>query len=160
MSLYLTLSTLYFMFVNRVDVYKKLFLDPLIKGVSWTTFRSNPFVSGRDAAYTIRMPILPLYVFPFLVSTISLVACAYTYRGQIFALSFQDVALKISFVITALLFIYTGFVFARYSRFARRWLYLVPSAEQTDPQTEALLHKLFRSIAPGCVRQPNSFRTH
>jgi esterase/lipase len=123
LSMYLILITLYFFYLNRVDAYIKACVDPLIKTISWTTFRTNEFVSGRESTRITRLTTLPLFGFPFAIATISLVFCAWGYKDQIFVIGKLE-PLQIAFLVVLVLFLYMLFFVYRHRSFARRWLYL------------------------------------
>jgi len=157
-SVYIVLSMLYFFYSNRADVYIKMYIEPLTPLISWSTFRTNPFVLGRGSQFVTRVAAVPLVVLPSLVSVISILTCFTNYYHDVTGKG--DVKLG-AFIVVALLSAFSVVFAFQFSRFTGRWLRIAPAAERTDQQTEAVLHQLYRSISPGCVRQPRPLKpTH
>jgi pimeloyl-ACP methyl ester carboxylesterase len=159
-SFYVTMAILYLFYVNRLDAYIKMFVEPLIRGVSWVTFRTNSFVSGSESPNITRLSTIPLVMLPIILGFGALGICAVQYMSQIFVIQSMTWPLAAFWMIAFFLSVYSLLFAIRHSGFGRRWLYLIPAPEETDQETETLLQNLFRSISPGCVRQPESFWSH
>jgi pimeloyl-ACP methyl ester carboxylesterase len=184
-SIYLIIATLYFNYANRVDVYIKMHIEPFIPTMSWATFRTSRFAAGRRIGSLTARATRPLYVVPWALGLISLLICFFKLKPKILddpwktaskiceyilskgcgsnplipSPSLADLQ-PLAFFAAVLLWIFATWYFLEYAFYARRYLYRVPAAEQTNFETEDLLHRLFRSINPGCVRQPPSFWLH
>jgi pimeloyl-ACP methyl ester carboxylesterase len=153
-SIYLTLSILYFFYTNRVDVYVKFHVEPLLQGVSWAAFRTSRWMAGGESYRFTRLATIPLMVTPSCLSVLSLLACVLQYHAKLLDFGLQYIVLKVLFLLACFLCLYTVYAIGAFNRFTRRWLYLARPAERSDFPTEALLMTLYQSVRPGCVRPP------
>jgi pimeloyl-ACP methyl ester carboxylesterase len=153
-SIYLTLSILYFFYANRVDVYLKFHVEPMMPGTSWAAFRSSKWMTGGASYRVTRLATIPLTVFPSLVSFLSLGGCAVRYWNKLADLTLHYSVLKILFLLAVGLAAYTIHAIRTFNRFTMRWLYIAQPADASDLETEGLLMRLYQSVSPGSVRQP------
>ncbi len=153
-NIYILLVTLYFFYLNRIAVYLKHHLEPFIPGISFITYRTKKWISGK-ISQTMTLNVSMFFVgLPFSISIFLLIYCLLSYTECFASLTTTNCFMYTLFIFTFFLWCFNVKQVRDLKRYTIREVYNIPRPVKTTICFENQLLQLISNILPGCVKQP------
>ena len=154
---YILLLSLYFFYMNRVDVYIKYHLEPQMLGFPWISFRTMGCASGKESERITKHSSIFIGIIPILASISIIIYSLKAYSFRFFVYKNENVFIQI-FMLTAIVLLIAALKSTINLRLYNiRELYRKIPFYKTTPVFENMLLKLYSTIKPGSVKQPVEF---
>ena len=151
LSLYVQLVALYFFYVVRVDVFLKLFLEPLTGIMGWAAFRSNPYASGTTSATMTRLTALPVVGFPLAGGLVALVYAVFTYWERDFGPRADNAFHQVFGGVAFIMWLWATRAAIALNTYTTRNLYRLMPLDLPSKGIARAVDELYRSVEPGVV---------
>jgi hypothetical protein len=156
LSGYVIMVSVYFFYLVRAEVYLKHHIEPLFSGLTWATFRTTQFASGKVSRYFTQFAAIPMTVLPLIGAFFTLgSALLLLYYDPSFSLSNPLDPLPILGVILSILLSF-GAVLAVINllRFTQKELYGMPRPLKMTLRLSEAKHRLHATTTPAAIKQP------
>ena len=150
---FIILSSLYFFYTNRVNVYIKHYIEPYLHIVPWVTFRTNKYLSGSESTCITNRVSLAVFGIPLLISTGSLFYLIINYMDNYIVNTFDNMLLVFALLFSLILYFSAIVSLVTLQKYTKRELYYLKSEKLGSLELLSKILILFNKISPGCVKQ-------
>jgi carboxylesterase len=153
-SFFLILLSLYFFYLNRVNVFLKHHIEPYLSCTSWTAFRTSRFLSGKESENMTKRVSFTVIGLPLIISISTLTYALIEYHDRFFVFKDQNILLIVSIVVATFLLFIAIDLLQLLSRYTKRELYKIKASKHQIGNIQEALQLLYLSVSPGIVVQP------
>ena len=150
-NIYLMLFAIYFYNINRISVFMRLFLDPLLCPFPWASYKTLEWLSGRESKYFTVSTAVSIVALPLVLSLSCIVYIVSRYLASIINITSGETFLLImtSFAIIFFLTAFRSLVILL--RYNDRFLGDLPGIPISSVGLQRSMVRLYASIEPGSV---------
>lgn len=157
-NVYLVITSMYFYYMNRIIIYLKNHIEPLIAGLQVKEFTTNPFVAGKTSVTITKTISTVLVGIPLIVSICSIIYALKEYDERFFAFESRNILLQSWGLATAMMISLAIRNFIVLQFYTAREMYSVPTPDQTNWKLEQSIMKLYSRIHPGSGAKADNAR--
>ncbi len=151
--IFVILATMYFFYVNRTNVFLKLYVEPYLNVMPWATYRTNKFLSGSESVKVTRKVAIVVIGLPMTIATGSLIYVIYGYMAKYIFDPTNNILLIVSFIITLILYYGSFSILKTLQKYTTRELYNLSPQKFDNTEQLNMIIKLYNSVNTGCVKQ-------
>lgn len=151
-DVYAVLLSLYFFYMNRVDAFKRLHVDPLIPVVPWIQARTIPWATSATSRKMTKSVAFSVLIGPFLGALLLLVFVGIQYGpDRLFSSAPGNALLQALWIIGLLTWVAALAALVRLDTHSKKVVYGSPAPLTSTPGIERAIARVFDSVAPGTV---------
>jgi carboxylesterase len=153
-SIFTLLVSLYFFYINRVNVFLKYHIEPNITCPQWTSYRTNKYVSGKESEVFTKRISLAVIGLPLAICIYSITYTFIKYKERFFINEPTNIPIIFSMTFAALLFLGAVRSLILLLKYTNRELYKIEYFKDYRPGINNSIRNLLSSVNPGSVKQP------
>lgn len=157
-STFLIMASLYFFYVNRVNVFMKHHIEPYLPCASWAAFRTSTYLGGKESRRMTSSLSLATVLPAAAISLGSLGYAVVQYRHRFFSFGSDDILLFAIAVVAVMLILRAIASGRALSRYTERELYRIPAPRRSFAHLQRPIQTLCLSVNPGVVVQPEEHK--
>ncbi len=147
--LYLILLSLYFFYLNRIDTFIRIHVEPLHDVVPWIQSRTRREATGTTSRRLTNMLTIPVALIPWFAATTMMFIAPIVFTDRLAWEGGRNLFLHTFYVTTLLMaFISAGSLYAL-QRHTSHVVYGIPAPITTTPAMETQITRLYASVWNG-----------
>jgi len=154
-SLFFVLISLYYFYINRVLIYIKNVLEPLLPAsFSWVTYKANEYMSGSESKIFTKQMTISIILAPLVICFASIYyAIKFSFVRVSFDLFGDYYFIWLFILLGIIMFLISLYGLWSLNKYHVRELHHIPRLNKVNNDFMNYLTELYLSIAPGSVRQ-------
>jgi esterase/lipase len=150
LAVYLEFVFLYLFYLDRVQAYVRIYLDPLLEtGIGWVAYRTTRWVSGQMSRQMTHFTAASAIILPTAAAISSLGLAIYDYHLRIFSFSRNNFPLFLLALLSVGWLAQAVYAGAKLARYSKVYLYMIPPIVPASRGFLIALQAVYMSTLPG-----------
>lgn len=148
-SIYIILLSLYFFYMNRIDSFIRVHVEPLYNFAPWMQYRTRAEATGKTSSIITNAVSIPTVLIPIFASISLLVALPFIFPDRIFVWELRNAFLHSFYFSSVILSLYSVWSLFLLKFHASSVTYGISAPIKTSSGMELAIRRLYASINKG-----------